>query len=95
MAIIYELWAECKDEASLKELQAHFTGLRHTLLNGREIEFNAEIYSPYKEAQGLSVWSKQLSSFGVRTLKDALETTEAGIFLYHHLKSARFSLCKD
>lgn len=88
MAIIFELWAECKDEASLQKLKEHFHGLKHTLLTGREITFRADIEN--SEVRGLNVWSSQIcgNGRGVESLTDALEATEAGIFLYHRLKTA-------
>lgn len=90
MAIIYELWAECKDEISLQKLKTHFDGLEHTLLTGSTVRFRADIESPYSEAQGICVWSPQIcpNGRGVENLKDSLEATEAGMFLYYHLKSA-------
>lgn len=88
MAIIFELWAECEDETSLQQLKSHFDRLRHTLLTGREIEFRA--YIEDQDQRGLSVWSAQIcgNGRGIENLNDALETTEAGIFLYHRLKTA-------
>lgn len=87
MAVVFELWAECKDEVSLYNLKSHFDGLRYTLLTGRTIGFSTEITNV--GVQGLIVSSFHLGSgYGVDTLKDALEATEAGIFLYHRLKTA-------
>lgn len=88
MAIIFELWAECKDEANLQKFKEHFHGLKHTLLTGREITFRADIEN--SEVRGINVWSSQIcgNGRGIESLTDALESTEAGIFLYHRLKTA-------
>ncbi len=87
MAVIFELWAECKDEASLYKLKAHFDDLHYTLLTGRTIGFGTEITTV--GVRGLIVSSFQLGNgYGVESLKDALEATEAGLFLYHRLKTA-------
>src|SRR6185295_14258104 len=36
---------------------------------------------------GMATWCPQLSRVAVRNLEDAVETTEAGLRLYHHLKA--------
>ncbi|MEO6568242.1 MAG: hypothetical protein ABIO94_05720 [Opitutaceae bacterium] len=36
----------------------------------------------------MRIWSRELSRYGVRTVEDATESSEAGIRLYHHLHSA-------
>lgn len=88
MAVIFELWAECDDETSLQKLKEHFDRLKYTLLTGRTIEFRAWIENDY--VRGLSVWSSGIcgNGRGIESLKDALEATEAGFFLYHRLKTA-------
>ena len=50
--------------------------------------FHADIES--SGTRGLNVWSSQIcpSLRGIESLKDALEATEASIFLYHRLKTA-------
>jgi hypothetical protein len=88
MAIIFELWAECKDKEGVQLLADHFTGLKHTLLNGHTIEWIVNLEGVQSGTHGLTVWSRDLSSYGVRTIQDVLETTEAGLHLYKHLKSA-------
>lgn len=86
--INFGLWAECENEASLDKLKAHFDGLQHTLLTGRTITFGAGIDN--SSVRGLSVGAMQLqqNGRGIENLKDALEVTEAGIILYHRLKTA-------
>lgn len=86
--IDFGLWAECENEASLNKLKAHFDDLHHTLLTGRTITFRAGIEN--SSVRGLCVGSMQLqqNGRGIENLKDALEVTEAGIVLYHHLKTA-------
>lgn len=88
MAIIFQLWAECKDEANLYKLKEHFHNLEHTLLTGSVIRFRADIEN--NDERGLCVWSPQIcgNGYGIETLKDTLEATEAGIFLYHRLRNA-------
>ena len=88
MAIIYELWAECKDEESIQRLADHFSGLTFTLLNGRMINWGVGVEKSSVDAYALTVSSRNLSSSGVRNLSDALETTESGFRLYAHLKKA-------
>lgn len=85
MAIIFELWAECKDEQATSLLAHHFEGFRHHLSTGREITVTVEIVT---RPSGLIVRPTNLSRYGVRTIQDAIETTEVGLQLYHHLKSA-------
>lgn len=85
MAIIFEMWAECGGEEECQALAAHFDGLRHTLLTGREVRWEASVE---RSPLGVLVSSRDLSSFGVRSVADAVETTEAGLRLYAHLRSA-------
>lgn len=87
MAVIFELWVESKDEESLHKLKEHFHNLEHTLLTGSTIRFQADIEND--DMRGLCVWSSQITKgYGIENLKDALEATEAGIFLYNRLRSA-------
>jgi hypothetical protein len=86
MAIIFELYAECKDMGSTQNFAAHFQEVNHTLLNGRTIRWNVALAPSYPTV--VTVWSPDLSHSGVQTLQDAVESTEAGLRLYLHLQSA-------
>lgn len=89
MSIIFELWAECQDSAAAQAFKQHFSSLEYTLMTGRTIRWEMSIYPDHPaESIALSGSSDDLSRFGVRTLTDALEATEVGIRLYHHLLSA-------
>src|SRR5688500_8711612 len=85
MAIVFELWAECGGEEECRALAAHFDGARDTLLTGREVRWAASVE---RSPLGVLVSSRDLSSSGVRTARDAVETTEAGLRLYARLRSA-------
>ncbi len=87
MAVIFELWVEGTDEESLQNLKNHFHNLEHTLLTGSTVRFRADIEN--NDVRGLCVSSYQIGKgYGIENLKDALEATEAGIFLYNRLRSA-------
>lgn len=88
MALIFQLWIEGKDDESLQKLKVHFHNLEHKLLTGRTIRFGA--YVENNEVPGLCVSSAHIcgNGRGIENLKDALEATEAGIFLYHQLRNA-------
>ncbi len=87
MAIIFELFIECATKAGADNIAAHFGGLEHDLLSGKRIKWDIErLENP--NGFGVAFSSPQLSHFGVNTLQDALEITEAGLHLLHHLKSA-------
>jgi hypothetical protein len=86
VAIVFEMWAECATEDDCAALVAHFNGMRMTFLSGRSAAWEAH-RSP-EIPTGMVVWSRDLSRWGPRSLSDVLESTEAGIRLYHHLKSA-------
>jgi len=88
MAIIFELWVECKDEQGIALLARHFEGFEHHLATGRTITALVEIINKPPSLFGLRVTPSELSRSGVRTLQDVLETTEVGLQLYYHLKSA-------
>ena len=85
MAIVFELWAECATDADCENLVKHFDGFKADLLTGRTIFFHAG--HPYHWKTSMCVSSRDLSNAGVRNILDAIETTEAGLRLYHHLKS--------
>ena len=83
MAIVFEMWAECSSETDCAALIRHFDGFRFTLLSGSMISWKAhQSYLP----TAMVVSSSDLSNSGVRTVLDAIETTESGIRLYRHLK---------
>lgn len=83
MAIVFEMWAECGTEADCAALVRHFDDFRTPLLSGRTISWMAR--QSYLST-AMVVSSSDLSNSGVRTVQDAIETTEAGIRLYSHLK---------
>lgn len=85
MAIIFELWAESTTEPECDSLIKHFDGLKVDLLTGRSISFRAG--HPYSLKTAMSVWSPDLEDGAkIGGLQRALETTEAGLRLYYHLK---------
>ena len=87
MAVIFQLWAECKDEESLDKLKVHFDGLEYTLLNGRTLRFSTSITEI--PTNGLIVESFQIGKGrGIENLNDALEATEVGMFFYSCLRTA-------
>ncbi len=88
MAIIFELWIECENRKQAEKHISHFDGLAFTLLSGLEISWKSGIDAMCPETPGVEVWSSELSSFGVRDVQDAIDITECGIRLYHHLLSA-------
>jgi hypothetical protein len=81
----FEMWTECSTEADCAALMKHFSGLEMALLTGRAVSWNAAVEPD--QAMAMTVWSPDLSRHGVRTVQDALEATECGIRLYHHLKA--------
>jgi len=83
MAIVFEMWAECSTQAACAALMAHFSGLELNLLTGRTVSWAA---CAEGDAPAMTAWSSDLSRRGVRTLQDALEATECGIRLHHHLR---------
>jgi hypothetical protein len=88
MAIIFELWAECLDQPTAQAFVQHFSHLHFTLLTGRVIQWQTSLEQHSTAGTSISGSSADLSSYGVRSLQDALEATEVGLRLYHHLKSA-------
>ena len=84
MAIVFELSAECAGTSDCIALVKHFDGLQMTLLTGRTISWKA---SEVDRSAAMCAHSPDLSTYGVRTLQDALELSESGLRLYHHLKN--------
>jgi len=92
MAIIFELWAECYTEQDTQDFGSHFDGLQHTLITtGRVIYWGVNRHRSWTNGipMAISVASDELSNYGVRSLTDAIETTEAGLRLYKHLWLSR------
>jgi len=85
MATFFTLWVECIDAESLDSFDSHFSGLTHDLFTGRTITWKSETGGT---PTSIEFRSGELSSMGIRTVQDAIETTEAGLRLYHHLLSA-------
>src|ERR1041385_2298254 len=85
MAIIFEMWAECGTEQDCLALVKHFNGVQCTLLSGLTISWQAAVANWLPT--GMTVWAPELSRSGVRTLQDAVNTTEVGLHWYHHLKT--------
>ena len=81
----FEMWTECSTEAACAALMKHFSGLEMALLTGRTVSWKPALEPG--QVVAMTVWSPELGRYGVRTVEDALETTECGIRLYHHLKT--------
>lgn len=88
MAIIFEFCIECEDDSKSQDMVRHFAGLKHKLLTGRTISWDVGLEKPFGTYSVVIASSRDLSRYGVRTVQDAVETTEAGLRLYHHLLSA-------
>jgi len=84
MAIVFEMWAECSTRAACAAMVAHFSGLEMDLLTGRTVSWGAA--QAHDQTMAMTASSPDLSRRGLRTVQDALEATECGIRLYHHLK---------
>ena len=85
--IEFGLWAECSDLSAKDAFAQHFRGLTHTLLNGRSIAWTVEDQGK-PATLGVEVWCADISRSGIRTVADAIEVSEAGLRLIHHLLSA-------
>lgn len=95
MALIFSLYAVCRDEAEVAPFVAHFQGLRWTLADGTETTLEA---GPYRVVApgappGLidrSCWitPSELSTYGIRDDRDAVLMTELGNRLCEQLRTA-------
>jgi len=85
---IFGLWAEHSNIEDTRRFAEHFQGLTYTLLSGHIIHWETQVFQPPVDSLGVLVSSNDLSRRGVRTLQDAIESTEAGLRLYHELKTA-------
>jgi hypothetical protein len=88
MAIVFMLWAECRSADTIRNLSSHFGGLKYAQLDGREITWRVDVPTRSDGRHSMAVWSEGLSARGVRTVQDAVESSEAGLRLYHHLVAA-------
>jgi hypothetical protein len=87
MAIIFELYAECLQKDKAAQWEKHFDELTFTLATGKTVSWRATQQNSGPEIYAVVVHSPDLSRFGVRSVQDVVESTEAGLRLYHHLKS--------
>ena len=85
MALIFGLWAECRDDTeSCEAFAAHFAGLEFQVCGGVTIRWQASTdRTPY-----VHVWSHDLGTTGPESLQHAARVTDAGIRLYVHLSNA-------
>ncbi|WP_254508217.1 hypothetical protein [Anatilimnocola floriformis] len=87
MAMIFELWAECKTVKASQCFMRHFEGHQHTLVTGRMAVWHAGLEKVYG-VTGISVDSRELNRYGIANEKDAIEQEEAELRLYHRLLTA-------
>ena len=95
MALIFSLYAVCRDEAEVAPFVAHFHRLRWTLADGTETTLDAGPYrvvAPGAPAGRIdrSCWvtPSAISTSGIRDDRDAVLMTELGNRLCEHLRSA-------
>ena len=88
MAIIFELWAECESQEDAQRFANHFSGFSHPVRDGRIVSWKTDPISAAFHPAGFCAFADGLSRYGVRTINDALDATEAGLRAYHHLLSA-------
>ncbi len=88
MAIIFELVVECETKEQAEKQFSHFEGLTFTLLSGLKVSLQTSIQQTDSGTSTLEVSSPQLNGWGVCTVQDAVDMSECGVRLYHHLLSA-------
>lgn len=91
MALIFSLYATCRDAAQAMRFAAHFHGIRWTLTDGTEITLDAQPYSeaiPFAPEGAVWVTPSSVSTYGIRDDRDAVQMTELGERLYQHLRTA-------
>ncbi len=84
MAIVFELWVECATDTDCDNLIKHFDGHSATLLSGRSDLLQGRDCYVYSQGTAMRVWSPDCHAAG---LQGALDLTESGLRLYHHLKN--------
>jgi hypothetical protein len=87
MAIIFELYAECLTKEKAAQLVTHFDGLEFDLCTGRSVHWTATQETIGAQIFVVEVYSSDLSRYGVRSVQDAVESTESGLRLYYHLQN--------
>ena len=87
----FEIWVECNDAEEAERQAQHFTGLHFRLLSDLDVTWQLETnpkHLDYVQAYGVALRSPQLSRAGIRTVQDAVDMSECGVRLYHHLLTA-------
>lgn len=82
MGLSFGMWAECSTEQACVALVNHFDGLKSSLLTGRTVHWKAGQEPAFATAMTV----QPLFPFSSNTVEGVVETTEAGLRLYHHLK---------
>ncbi|QDT81120.1 hypothetical protein Mal35_45980 [Gimesia maris] len=89
MAIIFDIYIECATPEELAAIKSHFEGLTLELQTGKITHWLFQSDRDLQASEGVhacSLWSQELSDWGVQSVSDAIECTEAGIRLYQHLQ---------
>jgi hypothetical protein len=89
MAWLFSLAAECGElRADAEKFCQHFHGRAWTLSNGRQSQFQADIFQDVEENWWGRVCPSGMSLTGVDSPEAAYSMTEVGISLYQQLQSA-------
>ena len=88
MAIIFELFVECETREGAERQARHFEDLSFALPDGSTPAWQCYSEQTYSGTWSVEVSSPQLGEGGGSTVQDALEMSECGIRLYHHLLTA-------
>ena len=85
MAMLFLLFVECADAPATEACRQHFDGFEFELLSGKRVRWSAGIsdFNP-----GMEAISFDLNRYGISGLQDAIDATQCGLHLLHHLKSA-------
>jgi hypothetical protein len=88
VAIIFSLYAECRDAGAAAAFSAHFDGVRWTLSDGTETTLEAGPYAIQNPGGRCWVTPSNISISGPIDDADAIQMTELGQRLCAHLRTA-------
>lgn len=91
MALIFSLFANCRDAAHAARFAAHFDRVQWRLSDGTDSTLEAAPYSsaiPFAPSGTVWVTPTKVSTYGIRDDRDAVQMTELGERLYERLRTA-------
>lgn len=88
MAIPFCLWVQCRTADAIQLLASHFRDWTYTNLNGEVVGCDVDTETQSDKYHCAMICPSRLGDWGIRKVKHAVDSTEAGLRLFHRLLTA-------